>query len=377
MATEPAVEQVDHLQRSSRDNTSVPDTLARWLTEQDDTPDDTPAVTVAAGGDSNGMSSETIPVSVSWPGEPTRHWVMRMAPSTTDVPVFRSYRMDHQYETMRLIARLSDVPVPAVHHLEPTGSLLGAPFFLMDRCEGEVPPDVMPYTFGDNWFGAAAEYDRRRAQESAVGVIAALHSIPDAARQFDFLSDDLPAGDTPLARLLAWLRDWYDFSVEGIGRSPLVERALAWLADNFPDDAANAEPVLSWGDSRIGNMMFVDFTPTAVLDWEMARTGPRELDIAWVIFAHRVFQELATMAGLPGLPDLLRENDVRDTYRELTGDELGDLRWFYVHAAVQWCCVFMRTGARRVHFGELERPDDVDGTLFYHRPLLERLIEED
>ena len=105
MATEPAVEQVDHLQRSSRDNTSVPDTLARWLTEQDDTPDDTPAVTVAAGGDSNGMSSETIPVSVSWPGEPTRHWVMRMAPSTTDVPVFRSYRMDYQYETMRLIAR--------------------------------------------------------------------------------------------------------------------------------------------------------------------------------------------------------------------------------------------------------------------------------
>ena len=177
MATEPAVEQVDHLQRSSRDNTSVPDTLARWLTEQDDTPDDTPAVTVAAGGDSNGMSSETIPVSVSWPGEPTRHWVMRMAPSTTDVPVFRSYRMDHQYETMRLIARLSDVPVPAVHHLEPTGSLLGAPFFLMDRCEGEVPPDVMPYTFGDNWFGDAAEYDRRRAQESAVGVIAALQDL--------------------------------------------------------------------------------------------------------------------------------------------------------------------------------------------------------
>ena len=146
---------------------------------------------------------------------------------------------------IRQVGELTDVPVPRVRWIENTGDVLGAPFFLMDRCEGEVPPDVMPYTFGDNWFGDAAEYDRRRAQESAVGVIAALHSIPDAARQFDFLSDDLPAGDTPLARLLAWLRDWYDFSVEGIGRSPLVERALAWLADNFPDDAANAEPVLS------------------------------------------------------------------------------------------------------------------------------------
>lgn len=35
----------------------------------------------------------------------------------------------------------------------------------------------------------------------------------------------------------------------------------------------------------------------------------------------------------------------------------------------------MRTGARRVHFGETEKPDDVE-TMFYHAPLLRRLIEE-
>ncbi|MBD0860642.1 phosphotransferase family protein [Gordonia sp. zg691] len=376
MATEPTVEQVDHLQRSSRDNSTLPGVLARWLTQQPDTPDATPEVTVDAGVDANGMSSETIPVSVTWPGSPPADWVMRMAPAAADIPVFGSYRMDHQYETMRLVAALSDVPVPAVHHLETSGTLLGAPFFLMDRCAGDVPPDVMPYTFGDNWFADAAATDRRRVQDAVIGVIADLHSIPDSARHFGFLADELPRGDTALSRLLAWLRDWYDLSAKGIGRSPLVERALTWLTENFPEDAAGNEPVLSWGDSRIGNMMFVDFTPTAVLDWEMARIGPRELDVAWSIFAHMVFQELASMAGLPGLPDFLREDDVRAAYRRRTGVELGELRWFYVYAAVQWCCVFMRTGARRVHFGELERPDDVDGTLFYHRPLLERLLEE-
>ncbi len=46
--------------------------------------------------------------------------------------------------------------------------------------------------------------------------------------------------------------------------------------------------------------------------------------------------------------------------RELTGGELGDLRWFYIYSGVIWCCVFMRTGARRVHFGETEKPDDVE-----------------
>ncbi|WP_439030692.1 phosphotransferase family protein [Gordonia terrae] len=376
MATEPAVEQVDHLQRSSRDNASVPEVLSRWLADQADTPDAAPAVRVEAGGDSNGMSSETIPLSVTWPESPVREWVMRMAPAADDIPVFRSYRMDHQYDTMRRIAELSDVPVPAVHHLEPSGSLLGAPFFLMDRCSGEVPPDVMPYTFGDNWFGDAPPARQQDMQDSIIGVIADLHSIPDASTHFGFLVDDLPPGENNLSRLLVWLRDWYDLSVEGIGRSPLVERALAWLATHFPEDVARDESVLSWGDARLGNVMFADFAPTAVLDWEMARLGPRELDVAWLIFAHMVFQELATMAGLPGLPDLLRESDVRAAYRDRTGVELADLRWFHVYAAVQWCCVFMRTGARRVHFGELDRPDDVDGALFYHRPLLERLLEE-
>jgi len=54
---------------------------------------------------------------------------------------------------------------------------------------------------------------------------------------------------------------------------------------------------------------------------------------------------------------------------------LGDLRWFYVYSAVIWCCVFMRTGARRVHFGEIDKPDDVE-SIFYHGGLLKRLIGE-
>jgi aminoglycoside phosphotransferase (APT) family kinase protein len=138
---------------------------------------------------------------------------------------------------------------------------------------------------------------------------------------------------------------------------------------------ASAPSVLAWGDARIGNVLYDDFQPSAVLDWEMATVGPRELDVSWMIFAHMVFQELAGLAGLPGLPDVMREEDVRATYESLTGTKLGDLRWFYVYSGVIWCCVFMRTTARRVRFGEMEQPDDVEST-FYHVSLLKRLIEE-
>ncbi len=373
MSNEPAVEDVSRLQHSSRDVSTVPAAIAQWLATQ--LPGkDTPVVTVESGVDANGMSSETILLTVDWDGTQQR-MVARVAPTDADVPVFSSYRLDHQFELMRQVGELTDVPVPRVRWIDTTGDVLGTPFFLMDRVEGIVPPDVMPYTFGGNWFADAPVDRQRELQDSTVEVLAALHSIPDAAQRFAFLSESDPPGDTPLARHFGWLKDWYEFSVPDIGRSELVEQALGWLADNFPAEVAATTPVLAWGDSRIGNVLYQDFRPAAVLDWEMATVGPRELDVSWIIFAHMVFQELAGLAGLPGLPDVLREEDVRATYERLTGVTLGDLRWFYIYSGVIWCCVFMRTTARRVHFGEMDKPEDVEST-FYHASLLRRLLED-
>ena len=378
-AVDPVVSEVDHLQRSSRDTSTVPALLSEWLSTV--LPGGTkPEITVESGIDSNGMSSETIILTGRWPesggsgGEVVQKWVARVAPTEQDVPVFASYRLDHQFEVMRLAGELTDVPVPPVRWLENTGDVLGAPFFLMDCIDGVVPPDVMPYTFGNNWFADATPEQQRGLQDATVEVIAKLHSIPNADKTFDFLADADPPGDTALRRHFGWLKDWYEFCVPGIGRSELVERALTWLEENFPTDVAATESVLVWGDSRIGNVLYQDFRPVAVLDWEMATVGPREFDVAWIIFAHNVFQELCGLAGMPGLPDVLREDDVRATYTKHTGVEVGDLRWFYIYSGVVWCCVFMRTGFRRVHFGEMEQPDDIE-TLFYHKSLLEKLLE--
>jgi aminoglycoside phosphotransferase (APT) family kinase protein len=378
VATEPAIAtDVGRLQRSSRDVTALPAVLSRWLATV--LPGGVaPQVTVESGVDSNGMSSETIILTGRWDdggGAVEQRWVARVAPSAEDVPVFPSYRLDHQFEVMRRVGELTDVPVPPVRWIEPTGDVLGKPFFLMDYVEGVVPPDVMPYTFGGNWFADAPAQRQRELQDATIAVLAKLHAISNAERVFGFLTEKA-AGDTALRRHFGWVRSWYDFAVPDIGRSPLLERAFEWLQAHWPAAADTGQPVLCWGDARVGNVLYRDFRPVAVLDWEMVTLGPRELDIAWTIFAHMVFQELAGLAGLPGLPAVLREADVRATYRELTGVELGDLHWFYVYSGVMWACVFMRTGARRVHFGEVERPDDVE-SLFYHGALLQRLIGED
>lgn len=377
MVDQPTVEKdVGRIQRSSRDVTTLPTVMSRWLATQ--LPGSaTPEITVESGVDTNGMSSETIMLAGHWTsdGAPSeQRWVMRVAPAAEDVPVFPSYRLDHQFEVMRLVGELTDVPVPTVRWIEPTGDVLDRPFFLMDRVDGEVPPDVMPYTFGSNWFADATPEQQRTLQDSTIEVLAKLHAIPDAAQTFAFL-DEGSGGDTTLRRHFEGVRQWYEFAVPDMGRSPLLDRTLAWLEDNWPADAAAGDTVLCWGDSRVGNVLYRDFRPVAVLDWEMVALGPRELDVSWVIFAHLVFEELAGLAGLPGLPQVLREDDVRATYQQLTGVELGDLHWFYVYAGVMWAIVFMRTGARRVHFGEMEKPDDPE-SLFYHAGLLKKLIGE-
>ena len=377
MANEPTLDNVERLQRSSRDVTALPAVMSKWLSTL--LPGGAqPQVTVESGVDSTGMSSETIILTARWQqdGQPIEQkLVARVAPTAEDVQVFPTYRLDHQFEVIRKVAELTDVPVPRVRWIETTGDVLGTPFFVMDYVDGVVPPDVMPYTFGGNWFADAPVEQQRQLQDATVGVLAKLHSIPDAQKTFGFLAEG-QTGDTALRRNLNWVKSWYDFAVPDIGRSPLMERTLTWLQDNWPAEVDAREPVLLWGDARVGNVLYRDFAPVAVLDWEMVTLGPRELDVAWMIYAHMVFQELTGLAGLPGLPEVMREEDVRATYQRLAGIEIGDLRWFYVYSGVMWACVFMRTGARRVHFGEVEKPDDVE-SLFYHAGLMKRLIGED
>ena len=267
------------MQRSSRDASTLPARLAEWLATVLPAGAD-PVVTLHSGVDANGMSSETLdPRRRLDRGRraPAGEYVARVAPAADDLPVFPNYALQDQYDAMRIVGEQTDVPVPAVRWMEPTGEVLGTPFFLMDRIDGVVPQDVLPYNFGDNWLHDASLEDQRRLERSSVEVLAKLHAIPDAATHLR-LPRAAPRGRRRCWRSnLARTRAWYDFAVPDIGRSPMVERALAWLEANLPE---TDETVLCWGDSRIGNMMYRDFEPVAVLDWEMAAIGPRELDVS-------------------------------------------------------------------------------------------------
>ncbi len=240
----------------------------------------------------------------------------------------------------------------------------------MERIEGEVPPDVMPYNFGDSWLFDASREDQDRLQQSTVRALAELHAIDIEATDVSYLDLDRPE-PTPLRRHVADQWDYYKW-VSGDRPQSLIERCFAWLDDHWPDD--EGATVLSWGDSRIGNVLYRDFEPVAVLDWEMAGLAPRELDLAWMMFLHRFFEDLTIQLGLPGMPDFLRLADVASTYERASGHTPRNLQFFVMYAALRHGIVMSRVEQRTIHFGDGQLPDDPN-ELILHRATLEGMLD--
>ncbi|WP_158883680.1 phosphotransferase family protein [Amycolatopsis anabasis] len=353
---------------STRDPGELGRRLGRWLAATLP-PGSAPEVSAVELASGNGMSSETVLFDATWQesgARRTRPLVARVAPEPSTLPVFPVYDMQRQFRVMRTIRACSRIPVPAVLWSETDEQALGAPFFVMERVTGLVPPDVMPYNFG-SWLTDASPAERARLQESSVQVLADLHGISRPVERFGFLRAEQPTGATALDAHVTGQRAYYDWvSSDGI-RSPLIEAGFSWLDAHRPRQPGPT--VLSWGDARIGNIMYRDFQPVAVLDWEMAGLAPPEVDLGWLIYLHRFFEDLATAAGLPGMPDFLRRDDVADRYWRMTGYRPADLDFYTLYAALRQAIVMFRVQRRRIHFGEAEPPANPDDMIMHRRAL--------
>lgn len=369
--------QPEQITRSSRDPAVLKANFEQWLSGR--LPGRGAKVTSVCVPESNGMSSETLLLDAAWDDDhgtsQVHHLVARVAPADVDVPVFASYDLSAQFQVMQLVGANSDVPVPATLWLEEDPAVVGAVFFVMERVDGRVPPDNLPYTF-EGWLLDADFADRRRLQDATAAVLAGIHTIDLAAvsaggTDTSFLTYD-GDGDTPLRRHVRHWRDYYEW-MRGDSRLPLAEQAFAWLNDHWPADEGPA--VLTWGDARIGNMIYQGFTPAAVLDWEMAAIGPAGIDVGWMMFLHTFFQDIAEMLELPGLPDMFRPDDVMAAYTAAGAAPITNLDFYTVYAALRHALVMARVHTRRVHFGEAEAVADPDDAIM-HRARLTQLIQD-
>jgi aminoglycoside phosphotransferase (APT) family kinase protein len=203
-----------------------------------------------------------------------------------------------------------------------------------------------------------------------IGVLAGLYRIEQPTKVFSFL--EVGDGDTALRRHVSEMRAYYEWIVSHDGlRSSVVDRAFAWLDDHWPRN--EGPTVVSWGDARIGNILYRELEPVAVVDWEMVGLAPPEVDLTYLVFAHHLFEALVGRAGHAGMPDFLQADAVVSEFERQSGYTPRDLEWHTCYAAVRLACTGVRVLRRSVRAHGSAMPENIDDAL-PHAPLLEALL---
>ena len=220
-----------------------------------------------------GWSWQTYTMEVEWLSRETgervrRGYAVRVEPQDG---LLAPYDIEGQYALHRALLGHPDVPMPDLYWLERDPSVLGMPFYVMERLQGHVPvqwrgsdPTVFP-----------TDEARRAIGHQFVDILARIHGVDWQAAALDLPGAGSP---DPLASAHSWIEHWsayYESSV--LVDLPVMRYALDWLRANA---ACTGVLSLCHGDYRIGNFMVRDGVVNGIFDWELAHVSDPVEDIA-------------------------------------------------------------------------------------------------
>ena len=196
-------------------------------------------------------------------------------------------------------------PTPKAYWYEEDTSLLGGPFFVMEKVEGEVPN---PWSrAGKQLYAEAAK--RGKLPKSFVEALASLHNLDWRAAGLDFIGEPGPGK----AFALREIAKWESLIHQSMRKpEPVLMELLMWLKANAPET-----PRLAFvhGAYRTGNLIVKDDAIAAVIDWELQVIGDPMYDVAYVL------SDL-NREGSSLLSCVVEREFFLDYYRQLTGIEI-------------------------------------------------------
>jgi aminoglycoside phosphotransferase (APT) family kinase protein len=281
-----------------------------------------------------GKSHETILFDMKWSEagqDREQGCVVRIKP--TRHLVFLDDLFDQQYQVMRALHEQGRVRVAKPLWFESDPTLLGAPFFVMEKCHGRVAVSTPPYR-DVGWLAEATAAQREKVWQNGVRQLAAVQQTPLDSVQFlrgpDHAADGLAQEWDKYVRFINW--------ITSDGSWPLFQQALDGLRARWPK---HQPPGLVWGDARIGNVMFDDrFEVVAVMDWEQPSLGGALHDLAWwLILSQQMHGATPTRQHLSGMGT---RDETIALWREVTGIATDDMEWYEDFAGLKLNCVSIR-----------------------------------
>lgn len=319
----------------NRDLDQVRTRLERWLARRwPERVEGAGAITLdgLVAPEGAGFSNETLLATLGYrlgAAECAQGVVVRLEP---DYPVFPTYDLGRQFDVMRC-ARGAGIRVPEMYFYEADPAVVGSPFHIGERVDGRVPGDAPPYHAG-GWMAAQTPEMQRRVWDEGVDTLAAVAALDWRAAGLGFL--DPGDGIDPLARALDEYEEFLDWAADG-REYPVQRAALAWLRANAP---SSGDRVLSWGDARIGNIIYdTNCRAAAVIDWEMCAVGSPEWDLAWTLL---VDWHHSDGFGIPRMASLPTRAETVARWEERTGRHAENLDYYEAFAALRFAVIYVR-----------------------------------
>ncbi len=279
-----------------------------------------------------GLSSETILFDIKWEEsgkQKSRPVVLRAAPQGEGV--FPKYELSHQFRIMQILKENTDIPVATMLWLEENPDVIGVPFFLMDRLDGEVPQDYPSY-HGSGMYYETTPQLRQKMWMGTLNNLAKIHKLNWKKLGFSFLGEPKNPADAIDRQLTYWERyfEWIKDAPDE--KHPTMEATLKWLRQNQYEPERMS---LCWGDARIGNTLYSkpDKDVLAIMDWEMAFIGDPTADLAWFFTLDKQHSKGYGLPRLEGTPD---EKEIVGHYEEITGWKVKNLLYNEVLSTLRY-----------------------------------------
>ncbi|MCB0994394.1 MAG: phosphotransferase family protein [Acidimicrobiales bacterium] len=276
-----------------------------------------------------GIANETWLIDAEASGELHR-LVVRVEP--TQVQIFPDPDFEGLYRLLDTLASEGLVRVPPVHWFESDTSVIGSRFLVMGLLDGRVPITEPPYA-SHGFVAEATSAERRTLWESAVTELARVHLVPGELVSFIGWPQYGETGEDQQLGYWENYREWV-----GIELDDRTAELAGWIMANRPHDPGVA---LSWGDARLGNMIFGDdHRLLGVLDWDQMSLASAGHDLAWWLLFDEVNTTYKGLARPDGFGD---RQETIDLWESVAGRALGDISWHEAYTCYKLILITTRT----------------------------------
>lgn len=280
-----------------------------------------------------------------------REYVLRRPPFGPVAPT--AHDMPREYRLLKAVhPHFPLAPEPFL--LCEDTSVIGAPFYLMERRRGIVVRRDLPDEIGD-------DLDlRRRVGESVVDTLVSLHAV-------DIEKNGLANIGKPIGfverQVTGWTKRWERSKTTDVKE---FDETAAWLIAHLPPDPAT--PTLVHNDFKLDNMILDSDDPSkivAILDWEMCTVGDPLVDLGLLLcyWPQKDDPEprLEAISGVTALPGFISREQIIERYSRGSGRDLSRIAFYEIFALFKLAVVLQQI-FYRYHVGQThdERFADFD-----------------